>query len=149
MKKLCFLLLITSTTLLTAQHRELKWVTNFDTAKKLSKRTHKPILMYFTGSDWCAPCKMLKEDFFHSPEFKKTAKDFVLLEVDYPRREDIITEEQRQLNSQLIKKYNKEKTFPKIIVFNSREKIIGTISAYSQLRDPSGYFSFIHDMLKK
>ena len=44
------------------------------------------MLIFFTGSDWCGPCKMLVEDFFESDKFKEIAeKEFVLYEADFPR----------------------------------------------------------------
>ena len=99
--------------------------------------------MYFTGSDWCAPCKMLKKDFWENEEFLAQANDFVLLEVDIPFRMDIVSEEQLQANKKLQAKYNKEKSFPTLLALNSNGKVLDKISAYSQLRDPSSYFSFV------
>ena len=40
-----------------------KWLTNYDTAISKAKKQKKNVLVYFTGSDWCPPCKMLKTDF--------------------------------------------------------------------------------------
>ncbi|WP_378175634.1 thioredoxin family protein [Aquimarina sp. SS2-1] len=64
MKKVILFLSLIITTILFGQENELQWLTDFEAAKQVSKDTKKPILMYFTGSDWCAPCMMLKEDFF-------------------------------------------------------------------------------------
>ena len=99
--------------------------------------------MYFTGSDWCAPCKMLKKDFWENEEFIQQADDFVLLEVDIPFRVDVIPEDQLVANKKLQAKYNKEKSFPTLLAIKSSGRVIDRISAYSQLRDPSGYFAFI------
>jgi len=141
MKRLLFTLFITIATLSNAQ--EANWITDFDQAKEASKEANKPILMYFTGSDWCSPCKLLKKDFWQNPEFLKQSKDFILLEVDVPFRDDIITPEQLKKNKELQKKYNKEGAFPTLLALNSNGKIKGRISAYSMLRDTSGYFAFL------
>ncbi|MEJ6792945.1 MAG: thioredoxin family protein [Lacinutrix sp.] len=85
-------------------YSNINWLTDFDDAKKASSTLGKPILIYFTGSDWCPPCKMLKTDFFNSEAFELKSKNFVLLMVDMPRRLDIITEEQRNKNKKVIKK---------------------------------------------
>ena len=96
MKKLIvFLLLISAATM---QAQQAKWYTDFDKAKKVAQRQGKPILMYFTGSDWCGPCKMLKKDLWETDKFIQQADDFVLLEIDIPFREDIITPEQKKKN---------------------------------------------------
>ena len=99
--------------------------------------------MYFTGSDWCAPCKLLKKDFWEHPEFLKQANDFVLLEVDIPFRLDIVSEDQLEANKVLQAKYNKDKSFPTLVALTDKGKAIAEISAYSQLRDPSNYFAFL------
>jgi len=41
-----------------------KWLTNYETALKKASKQKKNILMFFTGSDWCPPCQMLKKDLF-------------------------------------------------------------------------------------
>lgn len=141
MKSLFFILLITIAGVCSAQ--EADWLTDFEKAKKISKKTKKPILMYFTGSDWCGPCKMLKKDFWQDPEFIKQSKDFVLLEIDVPFREDIISPTQMKKNKELQEKYNKEGAFPTLLALDASGKVKERISAYSMLRDTSGYFAFL------
>ena len=65
---------------------DLVWMTNLEEAQKISKKTKKPILANFTGSDWCGWCHKLSAEVFNTPEFKKWAdKNVVLLELDYPK----------------------------------------------------------------
>lgn len=62
------------------------WVVNLDDAYALSKKTGKPIMANFTGSDWCGWCKKLTASVFSKQEFKDwAAKNVILLELDYPR----------------------------------------------------------------
>lgn len=62
------------------------WLVNIDEAYALSKKTGKPIMANFTGSDWCGWCKRLTASVFSKDEFKSWAeKNVVLLELDYPR----------------------------------------------------------------
>ncbi|MDD7914586.1 thioredoxin family protein [Polaribacter ponticola] len=78
---------------------KLNWMPNYKKALKKSKKERKPILIYFTGSDWCGPCKILDKDLFHTEKFKNLAdKELVLLEVDIPRRVDIISPEKMKEN---------------------------------------------------
>lgn len=141
MKRLLFILFIAIVSVSNAQ--EADWLTDFDKAKKVAKKTNKPILMYFTGSDWCGPCKLLKKDFWQNPKFIEQSEDFVLLEIDIPFREDIISPEQFKKNKELQKKYNSEGAFPTLLALDANGKVKERISAYSMLRDTSGYFAFL------
>jgi len=63
------------------------WHVSLDDALAESKKTGKPILANFTGSDWCGWCKRLDKSVFHQDGFKPWAdKNVVLLELDFPRR---------------------------------------------------------------
>ena len=147
MKRLLIIAILFITVVSSAQMEKpsLTWLTNLEKAEKISKEQDKPILMYFTGSDWCAPCKMLKQDFFESAEFKQKSKDLVLVMIDYPRRVDLLSQEQLDYNKTVIAKYNKKQTFPKIVMLNHRGKELGRISGYSPTRDTSKHFTFLSE----
>jgi protein disulfide-isomerase len=69
------------------QAKQLTWETNLDKAMEVSKKTKKPMLLFFTGSDWCGWCIRLQKEVLQTPEFAKWAKDNVILvELDFPRR---------------------------------------------------------------
>jgi len=123
----------------------LNWLTNIEKAEKISKKAKKPILVYFTGSDWCAPCIKLKQDFFDSEEFIEKAESMILVMIDKPRRIDIISKKQMDYNNTIIKKYNSEKTFPKMIFLNHKGKILDEMSGYSYYGDTSSHFDFINE----
>ena len=77
------------------------WLVNIQEANVLSSKTGKPIMANFTGSDWCGWCKKLKREVFVTPEFKKWAKEnVILLECDYPRSFQLPSDIAQQ-NSQL------------------------------------------------
>jgi thiol-disulfide isomerase/thioredoxin len=61
------------------------WLTDLDAAKAQGVKENKPVLVDFTGSDWCPPCKALHKDVFQSAEFAAVASKYVLVELDYPR----------------------------------------------------------------
>ncbi|HFC01299.1 MAG TPA: thioredoxin family protein [Phaeodactylibacter sp.] len=92
------------------------WLVSIDEAYKLSKKTGKPILANFTGSDWCGWCKRLTKSVFAKESFKKWAdKNVVLLELDFPRRKTL-PKEIRQQNYQLQQVF-KVSGYPTIWVF--------------------------------
>ncbi|WP_299254404.1 thioredoxin family protein [uncultured Aquimarina sp.] len=149
MKKVFLLISFIITSAVLAQEDQLHWLTDFETAKQVSENTKKPILMYFTGSDWCAPCIMLHEDFFSTEKFKNQSQKVVLLKVDIPRRMDIISEEQLKANKKLLSKYNKQGGFPNIIAVDRTGKVLGSQGSYSSsLRDPGRYFSFVTTIIE-
>lgn len=66
--------------------QELKWETDINKAIKVSNKTKKPMLLFFTGSDWCGWCIRLQKEVLKTPEFTKWAtKNVVLVELDFPR----------------------------------------------------------------
>ncbi len=62
------------------------WVVDFEKAKAQAAKEGKSILMEFTGSDWCPPCKALHKNVLIKDVFKtEMPKSFVLLKLDSPR----------------------------------------------------------------
>ena len=99
----------------TASHAELNWLTDYNSALRQARAQGKPILINFTGSDWCGWCMKLKAEVFDKPEFADFANaNLVLLEVDFPRRK-AQTEQQRINNSILQNKYQVE-GYPTLVV---------------------------------
>lgn len=107
-----------------ASMAETGWHTDWAEAAKESKKTNKPILIDFTGSDWCGWCIKLKEEVFDTPQFKKWAKDtVVLLEVDFPRGKKQ-SEAVKEKNKKLAMKYQIE-GFPTIMFVDHTGKALG------------------------
>ncbi len=77
--------------------QDVKWLTDYNEAAKLSIKHNKPILANFTGSDWCGWCKVLDKEVFSTPEFAKWAKkNVILLKLDFPRKTKLSPELQKQ-----------------------------------------------------
>jgi thiol-disulfide isomerase/thioredoxin len=70
----------------TATAAEPVWLTDLDAAKAQAVKENKPVLVDFTGSDWCPPCKALHKNVFESAEFAAVASKYVLVELDFPRK---------------------------------------------------------------
>ncbi len=52
------------------------------------RKTHKMILVNFSGSDWCAPCIRLRKEILETAVFEKYAAEYlVLVRADFPRQE--------------------------------------------------------------
>lgn len=67
--------------------QELKWETDINKAISISNKTKKPMMLFFTGSDWCGWCIRLQKEVLKTPEFTKWAKaNVVLVELDFPKK---------------------------------------------------------------
>jgi thioredoxin-related protein len=120
MKRIAALLLAASlATSLSAA--EATWSTDLPAALAQAKKEKKLVLMDFTGSDWCPPCKALHKEVFSTKEFTDYAKDnLVLVEVDFPRvkKQDAPL---KKANQALQAKYNIE-GYPTVILLNGEGK---------------------------
>ena len=67
--------------------QEVTWHTDMKKASEIAIQERKPVLMFFTGSDWCGWCKRLQKEVFQTQDFERWAKNnVVLMELDFPRR---------------------------------------------------------------
>src|SRR5690606_29620506 len=96
-----------------------KWITDYETALSQAREQGKSVLMNFTGSDWCPPCKLLKRDVFETEEFAAyAAENLILLELDFPRSFEQPAALAKQ-NQTLLGTYETE-VFPTLILLNSQ-----------------------------
>ena len=90
MKKLIVIVFILFIQNLHSQQSTLNWHTDLNKAVNISISENKPMMLFFTGSDWCGWCIRLKKEVFNYPEFEAWTKDnVVLVELDFPRRKTI------------------------------------------------------------
>ena len=81
---LLFIVLLSAN--LSAQKEQLTWYTDLNEASKISAKTNKPLMLFFTGSDWCGWCVRLQKEVFLTNEFTKwAAENVILVDVDFPK----------------------------------------------------------------
>jgi protein disulfide-isomerase len=108
----------------------LNWQTNLENAIAQAKKENKAVLVNFTGSDWCVWCKRLSSEVFSQKEFSEYAKDnLVLVMLDFPRSIQQ-TNETKNYNNSLAKKYGIQ-GFPTILIFNNKGDLVAT-TGYQQ-----------------
>ncbi|HNP19263.1 MAG TPA: thioredoxin family protein [Fulvivirga sp.] len=102
------------------------WLTDYDVALVKAKEEDKPILLSFTGSDWCKPCIMLTREVFEDQAFQDYAlKNLVLLQADFPRlKKNKLSAEQTEQNESLAAKFNKTGEFPLVVLLNAKGEVI-------------------------
>jgi len=98
---------------------ELNWLTNLEEAQQIAKEKGLPILIDFTGSDWCGWCIKLVDEIVSQQKFiEYAAGNLILVKLDFPK--DIHqTEETKTYNRQLAEKYN-IRGFPTIILIDAQ-----------------------------
>lgn len=104
-----------------AKKGRFKWNTSIKTARKAAAESKKPILMLFTGSDWCPWCVKLEKEILSKKEFKDWAADNVILYIaDAKGGPDKLSEEGRKLM-----KEHDLRGFPSIIITDAEGKKLG------------------------
>jgi thioredoxin-related protein len=103
------------------------WKTNFEEAKAIAVQEDKNILLVFSGSDWCAPCIKLDKVVWQSEEFKKEAeKNWIIYKADFPKkRTNQLMPELTEANKKLAEKYNRNGSFPLVVLLDKSGKVIG------------------------
>lgn len=119
------------------------WYTDFDSAKAASVNTHRPIILVFQGSDWCAPCIKLDNEIWSTEEFKAYAADhFVMLQADFPRKKkNALSTEQQEHNNALAERYNKDGYFPFVVVLDENGEVKGS-TGYKHIT-PAEYITLL------
>ena len=122
------------------------WIRDdYDTALKTAVEKDMPILIDFTGSDWCPPCKQLNAEVFSQSLFMEEAgKKFVLLELDYPRGGNQ-TDEVKEKNEKVSEKYKIE-AFPTILLTDTKGEVFARTTGYRP-GGPTGYMTFLNTLL--
>jgi thioredoxin-related protein len=122
------------------------WLTDFEQAKKKAAEKNLPILVDFSGSDWCGWCIRLDKEVFSKPEFQKWAKEnVVLFMADFPRNSKGQSEKVKQQNQELAAKYQ-VKGFPTVLLLNKDGEVVGR-TGY-QRGGPNAYVKHLENMLK-
>ena len=90
MKQFLLLIIIALSQTKNAQSVDLNWHTDLSKAVSISINEKKPIMLFFTGSDWCGWCIRLKKEVFNHEKFKVWSDDnIILVELDFPRRKKL------------------------------------------------------------
>ena len=107
---------------------------------------NKPILLVFSGSDWCGPCIRLDNEVWQTPEFRVFAKQNLnMYRADFPKRKaNKLNDELMAVNIQLAEKYNPKGYFPLVVLIQSN-KVLATMG-YEKI-GAQGYVRKIQEFL--
>lgn len=130
---------------LSAAGADDSWLDDFAEAKKTAAEQGRPILIDFTGSDWCGWCIRLDREVFSQEAFKTyAAENLVLFAADFPRRKKLPEATVKQ-NRELANAYG-VRGFPTIILVDAEGKEIAR-TGYKE-GGPEAYVTHLKDLLK-
>lgn len=94
--------------------------TDLAIALEKAQKTKSSMLVEFTGSDWCPPCKHLRATVLDKPDFEKFLADkgLMFVELDYPRKEEALTPEVRKARDEVRFRYG-VRGFPSVLLLDS------------------------------
>lgn len=105
---------------------------NSSEAFKRAEETGKPVLLIFSGSDWCAPCIRFSKNVLTKETFLDYAADhLILLKADFPQRKRL-ADDLRKQNETLAERYNPSGQFPHILLLHADGTVISILSYRNQ-----------------
>lgn len=126
MKKLITLALFLAFALVAAPKADIDgakkgvWSMDYDSVLKAAEKDDTPILMLFTGSDWCGWCKVLDEKVLSKPEWNDYAqKSLYLAYIDFPQDEKLVPEKYKNRNKELQEEFDIE-GYPTILLLDAK-----------------------------
>lgn len=123
-----------------------EWITDYDRAAAAAAELGRPMLLDFTGSDWCGWCIRLDEEVFSKPEFTAYAEEaLVLVKLDFPQDIPQSRELIRQ-NEALMEQYGVE-GFPTIILVDADGEVLAE-TGYRR-GGAEAYVKHLKELLKK
>jgi thioredoxin-related protein len=98
---------------------------SFTNSIETAKTENKKVLLYFSGSDWCAPCVKFKKFIVNTPEFQTFAtENLVMYNADFPRlSKNKLAKEVEKENETLADKYSKG-LFPLILLLDAEGNVV-------------------------
>jgi thioredoxin-related protein len=94
------------------------FMSDADAAVAKAKKEGKDIMLLFTGSDWCPPCKKLESEVFSKDEFAAgVSEKFVLVKFDFLRTVEMPPELAAQ-NTRWSEKYSVD-AFPTVVMVDA------------------------------
>ena len=120
---------------------------DLEAAKKYAIAKELPLLLNFTGSDWCGWCKIMEKNVFNQQAWSTYAKDnVVMVWLDFPKDKKLIPEKYVARNDELRKKYS-VRSFPSYLIIEAKPgTVIGRLGA-GQDKTPALFRAEIEELI--
>ncbi len=120
----------------------IQWLQNYNDAVSQSQATGKPILILFTGTQWCPACMKLEHEVLRRPEFiQALGSRFIFLKAEFPDygEEAVRTSPYKSL----LEKYGVN-AFPSMIIIQPDGQALFVVNY-----QPGGADVYIRELLQK
>jgi thiol-disulfide isomerase/thioredoxin len=126
------------------------WFEEFEPAQAEARRSGKDLLIDFGGSDWCAPCKWLKERIASKPEFITAAtKHFVLVDIDDLRRATSKMPEGRKERYRALQQRYGIETYPSVVLATPEGLPYARTTYLPEINDPATYWTHLEPLRQR
>lgn len=123
---------------------QINWFTNYDQAVQQARSASKPMVVLFTGTDWCTWCKKLDKEVLDQPEFAGAIADkFIFVKIDFPMNKTLPAD-QTARNKQVQKQFSVA-GYPTIVVLDDKQTLLGTVGY--RPGGPKAYAEYLMKML--
>ena len=126
-----------------------QWKGDYSEALNAAQQENKPLILVFSGSDWCGPCIRLKKKILESAAFSKHADEhYVLYNADFPRKKkNLLPTEIMDANKRLAEKFNPKGYFPLVVVLDGQESVLGK-TGFDKKLTPENYIGLLNSYVK-
>jgi thioredoxin-related protein len=125
-RSLAFLLFLTLTGWLFPAENKTPWETDYAAAIQRAKAENKLLLLNFTGSDWCAPCRRLHQEIFETPEMAAYGRTrLVMVYLDFPRSTPVPPEV--KIQNALLARVLAVESFPTVFIITPDGARLGSL----------------------
>jgi thioredoxin-related protein len=124
-----------------------KWTQDYDAAVKLAAEKKVPLLLNFTGSDWCGWCKIMDKNVFAMPEWKEYAgANMVLVVLDFPQDKSLVPAEYVERNKKLQGEFNVSGYPTYMILDYDGKTLLGKLGAGKE-KTPQSFINEVKETL--
>ncbi|HEY3779570.1 MAG TPA: thioredoxin family protein [Fimbriimonadaceae bacterium] len=123
------------------------WYAEYNAAKAKALATGEDMLIDFGGSDWCAPCRQLKEKVFTQKAFNALAqKEFICVDIDDLRRG---LSPERKARYRALQKQFQVGSFPSVILTTPEGQAYGWATYSDSTNTPETFWTGIQPLIER
>ncbi|MEZ5315562.1 MAG: thioredoxin family protein [Chlamydiales bacterium] len=107
------------------------WESDYSQALEKSREDKKPLLLFFTGSDWSVPSMKIRNEILNSEGFQQKIRQiFRCVEIDFPIHQSLFLPLQQQ-NEELKNRFA-VKDYPTLLILDANERMISRINDFPE-----------------
>ncbi len=106
----------------------MAWQSSHPEALIEAASSRKPIMLFFTGSDWCKYCTMLEDEVFNTGEFAEWyPRKIIPVVIDFPRGKELSPELTQQNESLRVQYEGEINGFPTALFVDMKGQVYGKL----------------------